>query len=104
MPTDSIFNINNPVFSSADFNDSETSSFKATVTYDGNVTWVVPILTMSSCKINVLNFPLDEQVGDGWHLSFIPFSSTIINYHDGITYFKLILDLAELFRPFLITQ
>lgn len=64
MPTDSIFNINNPVFSSADFNDSETSSFKATVTYDGNVTWVVPMVTMSSCKINVLNFPLDEQVGD----------------------------------------
>ncbi|RMX61181.1 hypothetical protein pdam_00005625 [Pocillopora damicornis] len=52
------------LYNNADFNDSETSSFKATVTYDGNVTWVVPILTMSSCKINVLNFPLDEQVGD----------------------------------------
>lgn len=50
------------LYNNADFNDSETSSFKATVTYDGNVTWVVPILTMSSCKINVLNFPLDEQL------------------------------------------
>lgn len=61
---DSIFNINNFVFFSVDFNDLEISFFKVMVMYDGNVMWVVFILIMSFCKINVLNFLLDEQVGD----------------------------------------
>ncbi|KAJ7390925.1 Neuronal acetylcholine receptor subunit alpha-7 [Desmophyllum pertusum] len=30
--------------------------------YDGKVTWVVPMITMSSCQISVENFPLDEQM------------------------------------------
>lgn len=50
--------------SSADFEDSDVSAFKATVMHDGNVTWVVPMISMSSCQINVQNFPLDEQVSD----------------------------------------
>ena len=49
---------------SADFDYSDTNPFKAAVTYDGNVTWVVPMITMSSCQINVENFPFDEQVSD----------------------------------------
>lgn len=61
---DSIFNINNFVFFSVDFNDLEISFFKVMVMYDGNVMWVVFMVIMSFCKINVLNFLLDEQVGD----------------------------------------
>lgn len=61
---DSIFIINNFVFFSVDFNDLEISFFKVMVMYDGNVMWVVFMVIMSFCKINVLNFLLDEQVGD----------------------------------------
>ncbi|XP_078348085.1 neuronal acetylcholine receptor subunit alpha-9-like isoform X2 [Oculina patagonica] len=50
------------LYNNADFDDSDTNPFKATVTYDGNVTWVVPMTTMSSCQISVENFPLDEQM------------------------------------------
>ena len=30
--------------------------------YNGNITWVVPAIFKSSCRINVQYFPLDEQV------------------------------------------
>lgn len=50
------------LYNNADFDDSDTNPFKATVTYDGNVTWVVPMTTMSSCQISVENFPFDEQM------------------------------------------
>lgn len=49
---------------SADFDDSDSNHFKATVMYDGKVTWVVPMITMSSCQISVEHFPLDEQVSN----------------------------------------
>ena len=47
---------------SADTDDSDMPSFRAMVTNDGNVTWVIPMITKSSCQISVKNFPLDEQV------------------------------------------
>ena len=47
---------------SADTDSSDTPSFRATVTHEGNVIWVIPMITKSSCQINVKNFPLDEQV------------------------------------------
>lgn len=50
------------LYNSADTDESGAHSFKATVTYDGNVTWVVPMVTKSSCQISVENFPLDEQM------------------------------------------
>jgi len=50
------------LYNNADTDDSSLHSFKATVTYDGNVTWVVPMITKSSCQISVENFPLDEQM------------------------------------------
>lgn len=50
------------LYNRAATDESETESFKATVTYDGNVTWLVPKVTKSSCQISVEHFPLDEQM------------------------------------------
>jgi len=50
------------LYNSADTDSSDTPSFRATVTHEGNVIWVIPMITKSSCQINVKNFPLDEQV------------------------------------------
>ena len=35
---------------------------RITLSYDGNITWIVPGIFKSSCKINVQYFPLDNQV------------------------------------------
>lgn len=50
------------LYNSADTDSSDTPSFRATVTHEGIVIWVIPMITKSSCQINVKNFPLDEQM------------------------------------------
>ena len=55
------------------------------MTYDGNVTWVVPMTTMSSCQISVENFPFDEQVSDFFRPYQIDNKSRIASLDDGMT-------------------
>lgn len=46
---------------SADGNYEVTLMTKATLTYNGEVYWKPPAIYKSSCEINVLYFPFDEQ-------------------------------------------
>lgn len=75
------------LYNNADTDDSDMPSFRAMVTNDGNVTWVIPMITKSSCQISVKNFPLDEQMCkltfgswnyDETKLSILPASQNVV--------------------------
>lgn len=46
---------------SADGNFEVTLMTKANLKYDGEIVWVPPAIYKSSCEMNVLYFPFDEQ-------------------------------------------
>ena len=59
------------------------------MTYDGNVTWLVPKVTKSSCQISVEHFPLDEQVCLCDFLLVTTYLLQLVSLHEGKTLFLL---------------
>lgn len=66
-------------YCSADGSFQVTMATKATVSYDGRVSWEPPAIYVSSCAIDVEFFPFDEQTCE------MKFSSWTYVYDQGIS-------------------
>ncbi|XP_077865209.1 neuronal acetylcholine receptor subunit alpha-10-like [Saccoglossus kowalevskii] len=61
VPSDIIWKPDIMLYNSCDENFSGKMNTNAQIKYDGTVSWLVPVIYKSTCKIDVTYFPFDEQ-------------------------------------------